>query len=788
MRAADLTLAEQISLLSGSTFWLTQPLPERGIPAVMLSDGPHGLRAQKGEGEHLGLTGSLPATCFPTAVTIASSWDVELIEQIGAAVGREARAIGVSVVLGPGLNIKRHPLCGRNFEYLSEDPLVSGVLAAAMVRGIQGEGVGACLKHFAVNNQESHRFVVDAVVDEGTLREIYLSGFEYAVRQAHPASVMAAYNLVNGQYCCDNEYLLTTILRDEWGFQGLVMSDWGATNDRPAGVRAGMDLEMPGSSGVFDGEVARAVATGGLEAEDVARCADRVLELVAGAAEGEGPGADLDAHDELARRAAAESTVLLTNDGILPLAGDETVALIGAFARHPRYQGSGSSQVNPTRLTTAVNAFTERRVRVRYAAGYDPVTCEPDPDLIAEAVAVAARADVVVLMAGLPGIYESEGFDRADLHLPRQQEQLIHEVCAANPRTVVALSNGAPVVMPWVDRPAAILESYLGGQASGGALVDVLYGQVEPGGRLAETFPVRQADVASDHWFPGQPHQVEYREGMQVGYRHFTTSGIEPLFAFGHGLGYSTFEIGQPVMDMSEVAAGQDVAVHIPVTNTGVRDGSTVIQVYVHDRTVRVARPRRELGGFAKVRLPAGGADTVTVRIPSRAFAFYDVQDRCWQVPEGEYDLEVGLSSVNIEHCIALRITGGFTGERDAVAGITADDAGFAQRLGRPIPSPRPVRPYTRVSTVGEVSHNPVGRLLRSVVLRVGGHQTAEDPTTARMIERSVDEMPLRTIALFSEGKVDLGVIDALIDVLNGRPDRPAVRAVSGLLRKVRRG
>ncbi|HQR79229.1 MAG TPA: glycoside hydrolase family 3 C-terminal domain-containing protein [Actinomycetota bacterium] len=788
MRAADLTLAEQISLLSGSTFWLTQPLPDRGIGSVMLSDGPHGLRAQKGEGEHLGLTDSLPATCFPTAVTIASSWDVELIEQIGAAVGREARAIGVSVVLGPGLNIKRHPLCGRNFEYLSEDPLLSGVLAAAMVRGIQGQGVGACLKHFAVNNQESHRLVVDAVVDERTLREIYLAGFEYAVTHASPQTIMAAYNLVNGQYCCDSEYLLTGILRQEWGFDGLVMSDWGATNDRAAGVRAGMDLEMPGSGGVFDAEVAQAVAGGELDPADVARCADRVLDLVAGAPVGEGPAADLTAHNELARRAAAESTVLLANDGILPLAGDETVALIGAFARQPRYQGSGSSQVNPTRLTTAANAFTERGVRVRYAAGYDPVTCEPDENLIAEAVAVAARADVVVLMAGLPGIYESEGFDRTDLHLPRQQEQLIHAVCAANPRTVVALSNGAPVVMPWVDQPAAILESYLGGQASGGALVDVLYGQVEPAGRLAETFPVQQTDVASDNWFPGQPHQVQYREGLAVGYRHFTTSGTKPLFPFGHGLGYSTFELGEPALDDAEVAAGQDVTIRVPVTNTGQRDGSTVIQVYVHDRTGRVARPRRELGGFAKVRLPAGATDAVVINVPSRAFAFYDVQQRSWQVPEGEYDLEVGLSSVDIAHAVPVRMTGGFTGRRDEEAGIASDDGDFARRLGRPIPPVRPVRPYTRVSTVGEVSHNPVGQLLRSLVLRVGGHHTAEDPTTARMIERSVDEMPLRTIALFSEGKIDLGVIDALIDVLNRRPDRTVGRAVRGLLRKARGG
>jgi len=784
MRASELTLAEQIRLLSGSTFWLTEPLPEHDVPGIMLSDGPHGLRAQSGEGEHLGLLGSIPATCFPPAVTIASSWDPDLVRQIGAAVGAEARALGVSVVLGPGLNIKRHPLCGRNFEYLSEDPLLAGQLAAAMVQGIQSEGVGACLKHFAVNNQESHRFVVDAVVDERTLREIYLAGFEHAVRESRPRTVMAAYNLVNGTYCCEHDHLLGTVLREQWGFDGLVMSDWGATNDRVAGIRAGMDLEMPGNDGVFDDSVAAAVADGGLATQQIEACVQRVLDLVADSPAEPGPPADLEANNALARRAAAESSVLLTNDGLLPLRGDESVAVIGAFAETPRYQGSGSSQVNPTRLTTALDAFAERGVDVSYAPGYDPVTAGLDARLIDEAVAVARDADVVVLMVGLTGLYESEGFDRDDLNLPRQHERLITAVCEVNPRTVVVLSNGAPVVMPWVEQPAAILESYLGGQAGGGALVDVLYGDVEPAGRLAETFPVKRTDVASDPYFPGEPHQVEYREGLSVGYRHFTSAGVRPLFPFGHGLGYSEFEVGA-TEGSSRLRAGEDLSITIPVRNIGERDGSTVVQVYLRDRTGRVSRPRRALAGFAKVRLGSGRTGRVDVTVPARSFAFYDVDSQDWLIPAGDYEIEIGLSSGNILHTHRLTVTGGFQGKKSREALIAASDKAFARRLGHAIPQPRPVKPYSRVSTIGEVARNPVGLLVRSAVLRFSGFYGETDPVTAKMITRSVDEMPLRAIALLGAGRVNLGMIDGLIDVLNRQPGRlvgRVGRGVRGLL------
>lgn len=793
-RARDLNLEQQISLLSGSDFWHTQGLPEHDVPAILLSDGPHGLRAQEDGGDHLGLGGSRPATCFPTAVTIASSWDEELIEQIGRAVAAEALSQGVAVVLGPGMNIKRHPLCGRNFEYLSEDPLVSGRLAAAMVRGIQSRGVGACVKHFAVNNQEGHRFVVDAVVDERTLRELYLSGFEHAVTTSRPWTVMAAYNLVNGTYCTDHHRLLTTVLRDEWGFDGLVMSDWGATNDRPAGVHAGMDLEMPGSAGVNDAVVAEAVRDGALDAAAVESCADRVLDLVARSRGQVAVEAPFAANNDLSRRAAAESAVLLTNDGLLPLDPGLSVAVIGAFAQHPRYQGSGSSLVNPTSVTTAWDSFTERGVSATYAAGYDPITARPDQGLIEEAVAVASTADVVVLMAGLPGIYESEGFDRPDLHLPAQQEQLIEAVTAVNLRTVVALSNGAPVVMPWVDRPAAIVESYLGGQASGGALLDVLYGDVEPGGRLAETFPVSQQDVPADPWFPGHPHQVEYREGLFVGYRFHTTAGVPPLFPFGHGLSYTEFEYGPAEVDSDSLIAGEPVTVTVPVTNIGHRAGSDVVQVYVYDRTGVVQRPRRELRGFAKVRLRAGETALASVRLDARAFSFYDTSCAGWRIPTGTFDIEIGRSSTDIIHTLTVTIHGGVTQapETPETALLAVSDSQFRARLGRPIPSARPVTPFTRLSTVGEIQVTRVGRSIKTVLKRFSGADFDEiaetDAAMGKMFEKGLDEMPLRTTVLFSEGKIPWSVLDAAVDLMNGRPAAAASRSAGAVVSSAARG
>ncbi len=640
-----LTEAEKVRLLSGADFWHTEGLPEHGVDAIMLTDGPHGLRKQAGASDHVGLADSVPATCFPTAAALGSSWDVDLIEEVGAALGREARAESVGVLLGPGLNIKRHPACGRNFEYFSEDPLLSGKTAAALVRGIQSEGVGACLKHFAVNNQENNRMRLDTIVDERTLRELYLTGFEIAVTESQPWTVMCAYNLVNGEHAGESRKPLTDILRTEWGFQGLVMSDWMAVADRPAGVHAGLDLEMPSSSGAWDARVQAALKEGTLSREDLDRACVRVVALLLRVAAGRAANSgapDLDAHHALARRAAAAGTVLLANDGLLPLSGQGRVALIGAFAETPRYQGAGSSQVQPTRLDAALPALRERLGdRLDYAPGYDAATGATTPELLAETRRVAAGADAVILLVGLPASHESEGFDREHLRLPRGHDDLVEVVTAANPRTAAVLCNGAPVEIGWADRPAALVEAYLGGQAGGAALVDVLFGDVEPGGRLAESFPMAGSELPASANFSDHPTQVQYREGFNVGYRFHDTAHVAPRFCFGHGLGYTRFEYSEPIV----TGAGVDRDVSLTVTNVGQRAGSEVVQLYVHDPVSTLARPEQELKAFSKVHLAAGESARVVLPLNRRSFAVYDVASASWLVEAGDFELRVGASS-----------------------------------------------------------------------------------------------------------------------------------------------
>lgn len=798
-RASDLPLAQRVALLSGSTTWLTEPIPPApdgtaGVGSAFVSDGPHGLRALP-DARDLAVHGALPATCFPTAVSLASTWDVDLVREVGRAIGTEALALGVDVVLGPGLNLKRHPLCGRNFEYFSEDPVVSGALAAALVEGIQERGVGTSVKHFAVNNQESHRFVVDAVVDERTLRELYLAAFEHVVTTQRPRTVMAAYNRVNGAHATENAELLG-ILRDEWGFDGLVMSDWGAVADRAAGVAAGLDLEMPASQGLWDDEVLAVVADGTLAEEAVTTSAQRVLDLVAASpygpdrTPGHGTGDQrLEEHDALARRVAAAGTVLLANDGILPLAGPGRIAVIGDFARTPRYQGAGSSQVNAARVTSALDALRARGVTVDFAAGYDPLHSRDDAALLAEAVETARQADVAVVFVGLPPVHESEGFDRDTLALPPQHDALVTTVAAANPRTVVVLQNGAPVVMPWRDRVAAIVETYLGGQAGGAAVVDVLFGDAEPAGRLAESFPASLDDVAATPWFPGEPHQVEYREGLAVGYRHTVTAGVEPAFPFGFGLSYTTFTWTDVRVDRGALAAGESVTVRVTVTNTGSRPGADVVQVYLHDATGVVARPLRELAGFASVRLAAGETREVAVEVPARAFAFWDVRAHGWRTPSGRFDVEVARNAHDVVATVPLDMTGDVAdaAETTGTALVAADDAAFARRLGRPVPTPRPVRPFTRESTVAELEATAVGRVIGKVVRR-SSFPDEGDEVTRLMVERSVAELPLRAAAMFSGGRLTLPRVDAILALANGRPVRAARALLDRALTGARAG
>lgn len=783
---ARMTLAEKANLCSGADVWHLPAVTRLALPSIMLTDGPHGVR-KAAPGTHSGLARNLPATCFPTASALAGTWDVDLLREIGAALGTECAAADVAVLLGPGMNIKRHPLCGRNFEYFSEDPLLSGHLAAAMIDGIQSRGIGACVKHFAANDQEHGRMVVDVIADERTLREIHLRGFEIAVRQSQPWTVMCAYNRLNGVYCSENDWLLNRVLRREWGFGGAVMTDWGAANDRILGIEAGNDLEMPGSGGVNDRRVAAAVRRGELAGEVLDRSVARIVDLVWQSRERSSAKLLLDPvnHHALAHRAAAEGAVLLKNDGgALPLRSGARIAVIGEFARQPRYQGTGSSRVTPTRIECAFDAIqkivgADAAHPLLYAPGYDSELSEPDPERIDEACAVAAEADVAVVFAGLPSVYESEGFDRPHMRLPEQHDRLIEAVCETNPDTVVVLANGAPVEMPWVEAPKAILETYLGGQAGGAAAADILFGRRSPCGKLAETFPLRQADVPSDQWFPGANRQVQYREGLYVGYRYFDSFDRPVLFPFGHGLSYTRFDYE----DLHVIRiTGQPCRVALTLTNSGDVDGTEIVQVYVH----RVDdsgpyRPEQELQGFCKVGLKAGESQALTIELDRNAFAFYDVETGDWTIPPGEREIRVGASSRDIRLRQRL-VMDASDGARDLSAShindrpafkdgrLMVDDETFAAMLDKPVPPPEAVRPFHLNSTLSEIETTRLGRLVAKrhkarFVERMGGR----DAATRKMIERMADDTPLRSLVLFSGGKISFAVAEAFIAVLNQR-------------------
>ena len=763
----------KVRLLSGSNMLQVRGLPRHGLDPIDVSDGPHGLRHQVKGGDHLGVSGSTPATCFPTAATLGSTWDVDLIERVGAALGLEAAAQGVAVVLGPGLNLKRHPAGGRCFEYLSEDPLLSGKLAAAMVRGIQSQGVGACLKHFAVNNQEDHRLVVDAVVDERTLRELYLTGFEIAVRESAPWTVMCSYNLVNGVYASEHHELLTTILRDQWGFDGLVMTDWGAANDRVDGIKAGLDLDMPGHRGAYDATIHRALESGELSQESLDLCVGRVVDLLARSRR-DRPTADYDAHHLLGREAAAAGSVLLTNDGTLPLPDGMTkVAVVGAFAASPRYQGAGSSQVRPTRLDNALDLIRQRvgpETQVAYAAGYDPHTGDTDPTLREAALSAASGADVVVFLGGLPAPMESEGFDRKTLDLPGGQVALVESLAATGVAVVVVLSNGGAVHLPFVDRVAAVLECWLGGQAGAGGMVDVLFGDAEPGGRLAESIPEHVAQLPADRNFPGLARQVEYREGHFVGYRfHDAPDGVPARFGFGHGLCYTSFQWDDVAVD----GDGTELTVSVRVTNTGSRVGSDVVQVYVRDQQSSVPRPDKELAGFAKVRLEPGESEVVTIALDRRSFAVWDVVSGDWLVEAGRFDVVVARSSTDVVATVSREVA-----SEDRVTpvpttvGLVMDDAEFEARLGRPIPVPPPLKPFHRNSTLEDLETTFAGRVLSRIIVTVGLRRAAvefpdADVATQAMIRAALREGPSRGLVLLSGGQIRFPMLDALLAAFN---------------------
>ena len=767
----EITLEQKCALLSGAETFKTRALPQHGIPQIWLSDGPHGLRKQAGESDHLGLNPSAPATCFPTASAVANSWDTALGEKIGAALGEEAAAQEVSVLLGPGLNMKRNPLCGRSFEYFSEDPYLAGKLAAGYIRGIQSKGVAACPKHFAANSQETRRMASDSIVDERTLREIYLTGFEIAVKEGHPRSIMSAYNLINGEYANENKHLLVDILRKEWGFDGAVITDWGGSNDHALGVKYGSTLEMPAPGGDAVRELLAAVESGKISEADINARLFELLPLIfdTKAALDKAPREfDTAAHHALARRAAEESLVLLKNDGaLLPLAAGTKVAIIGDFAKNPRYQGAGSSMVNSTQVDVRLDKLTDSELNVvGYQQGFDRHG-KPDAALQKSACELAAQADTVILCMGLDEIAESEGLDRSTMKLAQNQVNLLQALAAVNPKIVVVLYCGSVVETPWLDKCQALLYAALGGQAGAGAVADALVGKVTPCGKLAETWPLSYADVPSAANFAGKKKTVEYREGLYIGYRYFDTVQKPVRFPFGYGLSYTTFEYSDMVAN--------ERGVSIAVKNTGTATGTEIVQLYVSKKDGQIFRPAKELKGFARVTLASGEKQRIAIMLDDKAFRFWNMKANRWEIEGGEYELLVGASVEDIRLKDTITVRGTATvhpyEDMDLDCYYKADvlnvsDTDFEKLLGHPIPDGK--TKIDRNLTLGELNHarSPLGWLIwlvLTVLLDISYKRGKPDLNILFQYN-----MPLRALAKMTNGAISMGMVDGIVMELQG--------------------
>ena len=647
----QMTLEEKCAYVSGYDNWHTETIARLSVPAVMMSDGPHGLRKIDDAGQ------TVPATCFPSGAGLASSWDRELIYQVGRAIGEEAQAEGVDIVLGPACNIKRSPLCGRNFEYLSEDPYLCGQMARSHISGVQSKDVGTSLKHFCANNQESMRMRINEIIEERTLREIYLAGFEMAVKQAGPATVMCSYNGVNGSPLACNSTLLNGILRGEWGYDGIVMTDWGAIKQRAECIDAGLDLEMPGKPGMFSDEIKKAVESGNLEESKLDKAVERIMRFAFEAASHRRADVsyDRDEHHDFAASVAADCMVLLKNeDNVLPIRAGEKVAVIGEFAEKPRFQGGGSSHILPTKITSLLDALNERNADFVYEKGFSISSDLLQKEEADRAVEAAKQADKVIVMAGLPDHYESEGYDRTHMQLPPNQNELIEQLYRVNPNLTVVLSNGSPVELPWVGKVKSVLEGYLGGQASGIAVASILYGDVNPSGKLAESFPLRLEDNPSYLDFPGNQNTVTYREGVFVGYRYYDKKKMPVLFPFGHGLSYTTFEYEEISVSRKKASELDSVRVSVKVKNTGNRAGKEVVQLYVSAPGVLANRPPKELKGFKKIYLEPGEETTAEFSLDMRSFAYYDEYESGWICEPGTYTLFAGTSSRELPLCATI--------------------------------------------------------------------------------------------------------------------------------------
>ncbi len=774
----QMTLEEKASLCSGKNVWETQDIKRLGIPSLSMSDGPHGLRKQLDKSDILGINNSYPATCFPTAVTTACSFDRDLLEKMGEGIGNECIDNDVDIILGPGVNMKRSPLCGRNFEYFSEDPFLTGELGAYFVRGVQKCGVGVSLKHFAGNNQETLRLTVSAEIDERALREIYLASFERIIEEK-PYTLMCSYNRINGIYSSENKYLLTDVLRNEWDYKGVLITDWGACNDRLLGIKNGQDLEMPSSYGINNQLIIDAVNNGELEENILDKTVERILNLVFKCRSQKKDCRQHDNH-KLAYEIASESLVLLKNDDhLLPLKENTSIAIIGEMAKNPRYQGSGSSKINPMQLDNVIEILNKENKSYNYAQGYSLETGISKIDLLNEAIEIAKKVDIPIVFIGLTEQYESEGFDRVTMDLPFAQNRLIEEVTKVNSNVVVVLSGGAPVAMPWLSEVKVLLNAYLAGESGAKAIVDILYGIVNPSGKLAETYPLKLADNPSFLNFPGGNKSVYYEESIYIGYRYYEKKGQKVLFPFGFGLSYTTFLYHDLKVNKTEIEENEKLEVTFNIKNTGLVAGKEVCQLYVRDIESTVFKPVKELKGFDKVYLNVGEEKKITMKLDKRSFSYYHVTLKDWVVESGDYEILIGTSSLDIKLKTIVKVNS----IKEVKSPYKKNDLEsyynldrpfnkdeFVNLLGRVLPPSNEVskRPYHYNSTLQEMSHTCIGK----IIVWIGKRQirnATQDESTRRMMEKSLIQLPYRALISFSENTFSKEFADCLLLLINGK-------------------
>ncbi len=792
---SQMTLEEKAGLCSGKDCWNTKAVERLGLDSIMMADGPHGLRKQMGEADNLGIGDSVPAVCFPTASALACSFDRDLVFQVGKTMGEECLQEGISIILGPGTNQKRSPLCGRNFEYFSEDPTVSGELAASMIKGIQGTGIGTSLKHFAVNNQEKRRMTIDAIVDERTLRETYLKAFEIAVKKGKPETVMCSYNRLNGEYNSENKYLLTDILRNEWGFEGAVFSDWGAVHDRVLGIKAGLDLEMPGNQGYNDAKIIAAVKNNMLSEKDLDKAACNVTELILKGMLYKKAAYQYDenAHHQLAVKAAEQSAVLLKNeDNILPGNQKKKAAVIGAFAKKPRYQGAGSSKIHPIKIENSWDCFMEHGLEATYAPGYSLKTnnsnqslgkrkIEEQDILIKEACETAKDKDIVYLFAGLPEGFESEGFDRLNMSLPSEQNRLIEAVSKCNPNVVVILIGGAPMELPWIDKVKAVLLAYLGGEGVGRAITNLLLGAAIPCGKLAETWPLCLKDTPSYNYFPGNRLHVAYRESIFVGYRYYEKAQKQVLFPFGHGLSYVNFSYSNLQLEHETCDFGERIDITFHITNCGNMPARETAFIFVAHENDIVFLPKKELREFQKIYLDPGETKQVLVSLDTSTFGYYNTLIKDWYAQSGMYRIMVGSSSKDCTLYADIHINSPQKPQLDLrilaptyyqlpTKEFSIDTTEFEKLYGKklPIREDKATRPYNCNNTLEDVSHTLIGKIVILYADKISGKVTKDEEEQEGMMSAMIKEMPFFAIVASGEGMVSESMMEGIIDLLNG--------------------